>query len=285
MIQYLRQEADKAKEIHNKKYWIKIKHLEERYRIEKEEKRVPQGMENLSHLRVFSEELYEDIKTDKIEIPVIGDIELTPEEEYILRKNPKFAIPERLLEDTLREDMEKAYSLLRMELRDEEGENREETAIQDKKRTKIQTEEDEDREQAAKEEEAKTRQVFCPIEKTYDERNRRVTDLVECSRVTLPKPISIEREAQIEMRRTIHERIYQEYRREKCNEKGEQEQNLTREENEGMKRLLKRIEKENLVIMKTDKSGKMSVTRRDGYLKMGKDHTEGDKWEETRSER
>ena len=78
------------------------------------------------------------------------------------------------------------------------------------------------------EEEARTRQIFCPLVKRYDERNRRVTDLVECSRVTLPKPISVEREAQIEMRRMIHEKIYQEFRREKCDENGDQEPNLSK---------------------------------------------------------
>ena len=36
--------------------------------------------------------------------------------------------------------------------------------------------------------EAKTRQTFDPEARTYDDRKRRVTDLKECSRVTLPRP-------------------------------------------------------------------------------------------------
>ena len=39
----------------------------------------------------------------------------------LLRKSPKFAIPQRLLEDSLKEEMEKAYSLVRIELREEEA--------------------------------------------------------------------------------------------------------------------------------------------------------------------
>ena len=62
--------------------------------------------------------------------------------------------------------MEKAYSLMRMELKDEE-----ETG-------EIQMVEEEEKDQKMREEEAKTMQIFCPIEKRYDERNRRVTDLV-----------------------------------------------------------------------------------------------------------
>ena len=79
------------------------------------------------------------------------------------------------------------------------------------------------------------------------------------------------------MRRMIHEKIYQDNRREKCNEKGDQEPNLTEEEQRGLKRLQKRIEKEDLVVMKTDKSGKMSITRKEEYLEMGREHTVGDK--------
>ena len=42
-------------------------------------------------------------------------------------------------------------------------------------------------------------------------------------------------------------------------------------------KLQKRIEKEDLVVMKTDKSGKMSITRKEEYLEMRKEHTAGDK--------
>ena len=51
---------------------------------------------------------------------------------------------QRLLEDTLREDMEKAYSLMKMELRDEEE------VIQEEKRARIQPEEEEEKEQKMK---------------------------------------------------------------------------------------------------------------------------------------
>ena len=138
VIQYLRQESEKEKEIHNRKYWAKIHHLEERYRKEKEEKKIPPGMENLSHLAVFDEEAYMKIERNRIQVPIIGEIELTEEEKSIIRKNPKFAIPERLLEDTLRQDMKKAYSLMRMELRDGEE------LIQEEKRARIQLEEEEE---------------------------------------------------------------------------------------------------------------------------------------------
>ena len=53
---------------------------------------------------------------------------------------------------------------------------------------------------------AMTRQVFNLIENIFDEKERRVKDLAENSRVTLPKPLSIIREVQIGTRRNLHDK-------------------------------------------------------------------------------
>ena len=113
-----------------------------------------------------------------------------------------------------------------------------------RKKMRKENEEKEEKLRLDREEGARTRQVFDPVMKIYDERKRRVTDLVECNRVTLPKPLRITREAEIEMRREIHDRIYQEYRAEHCKENGEQESNLTEQEKKGLESLQRRIRKE-----------------------------------------
>ena len=106
---------------------------------------------------------------------------LSAEEESIRRRNPKFDIQQNLQEYSMREKMEKAYSLIRLELREEEEEEtKQSTGEQDENEMN-------ENKRMEKELEAKERQVFCPVEKRYDERKRRVTDLVEYSRVTLPK--------------------------------------------------------------------------------------------------
>ena len=94
--------------------------------------------------------------------------------------------------------------------------------------------------------------------------------------MTLPRPLTVIREAEIENRRSLHDKIYQEYRAEKCNDKGEQENNLTWEEKKGLKSLMQRVSKGEILVMKTDKSGNMSVTTRDKYLEMGKEHVGDD---------
>ena len=60
--------------------------------------------------------------------------------------------------------------------------------------------------------EAKTREIFDPIAKVYDDRKRRVTDLKECSRITLPKPLPPAQEAALEIRRNSQQKIYEKYR-------------------------------------------------------------------------
>ena len=270
VIQFLRQEAEETKRKQNEKFEEKIKHIERKYRETEEEKMLaPPSMKEMSSLSVFNKEQFEEIRTSEVHVPLIGEVYLSADEEKILKRNPKFAIPQNLYEDTMREEMEKAYSLIRMELRDEDEEEIEQSTGEKN--------ENNENKQKEKEQEARARQVFCPVEKRYDERKRRVTDLVECSRVTLPKPLSTVREAQIEVRREVHDRIFQEYRREHCNQQGEQETNLMPEEKRGLESLLKRIKKENLIIMKTDKSGKMSVTTEEKYREMGQVHIGEDK--------
>ena len=41
--------------------------------------------------------------------------------------------------------------------------------------------------------------------------------------------------------------------------------------------MMKRIKTEDLIIIKTDKSGKMSATDKETYVKMGMEHVKGDK--------
>ena len=91
------------------------------------------------------------------------------------------------------------------------------------------------------------------------------------------------REAQIENRREIHERVYQQYKAEVCNRRGEQESNLGEEERKGLKSLIKRTKDGEIIVMKTDKSGKFSVTNREKYIEMGQVHIGKDR-EVTREE-
>ena len=79
------------------------------------------------------------------------------------------------------------------------------------------------------------------------------------------------------MRRGIHAKIYKDYRREKCKKNGKQEQNLTEQQRQGLKSIKKRIQEEDIIILKTDKSGKLCVASVEEYIRMGKEHAGKDK--------
>ena len=118
------------------------------------------------------------------------------------------------------------------------------------------------------EEDARARFTFDPLNKVFDDRKRRVTYLQECSRVTLAKPLPTEHETLIEMRRGMHTRIYNQYRKEKCRNGVVQQSDLTDGQQEGLKTLKKRISEGEIVVLKTDKSGKLCVATRDAYREM-----------------
>ena len=51
---------------------------------------------------------------------------------------------------------------------------------------------------------------------------------------------------------------------------------LTEDEKEGLQSLLKRMKNRELIILKTDKSGKLCVVSSEEYRKMGEEHTRKD---------
>ena len=85
----------------------------------------------------------------------------------------------------------------------------------------------------------------------------------------MPRPLPERQEAYIEIRRGVHSKIYEEYRQEFCNKKGDQKPNLTEQEQRGLKKLQIR--------MKNDKSSKFAATNMEEYMRMGHPHTKNDK--------
>ena len=122
-----------------------------------------------------------------------------------------------------------------------------------------------------------SRQIFDPIEKTYDGRKLRVTDLEINTRVTLPKGLPEDQEAHIEIRRSKYMEISRKYISSNCSKKGEQRSNLSKDELKGLISLKKRIKEGNLIIMNTDKSNKFGLTDIETYRAMGRVHTSKDR--------
>ena len=70
--------------------------------------------------------------------------------------------------------------------------------------------------------------------------------------------------------------MFTKYRGENCNKWGEQKSNLTEEEEEGLQSLKQIIKNKEIVILKTDKTGKFCVMDRDKYKEVGEKQIEGE---------
>ena len=261
IVKKLRQDAARHKVILMKKHEEKLKHLRRKYRKNEEEKidKIPEALENLGleKISVFNSEKYEKKKAKKYEPEIIGEIDLHDNERLILMLPPKFSIEENLPRDGLLIDEEMAYAKTRMTI-NKEAEER----LSDDEGIGEEGEEDEEAEEEMLKLEAETRQIYNPKSRVFDDRKRKVTDLKECARITLPKAMDTRNEALVEMRRGTTEKVYKEYTEEVCNKKGEVKGNLTEDEKDGLRRLQKRIKEKQVVILKTDKSGKMCLVTR-----------------------
>ena len=70
----------------------------------------------------------------------------------------------------------------------------------------------------------------------FDDRKRRVTDLDQCNRVTIHKPLKVNEEVLLELRRELHNKIYIEHRAAFI-KIGEQISNMTEEKLRGLRSL------------------------------------------------
>ena len=266
IVKNLRLSTAKEKLKMKKKYEKKVEFLEKKYRREEEgeSEEVPKDLENYKDAKVFSRKTFEEIEKNEISVAILGDIEVSDQVRQLLKLHPKFSIMQRLDETDYETDLELAFAKLRYQLLQELGEK-----LSEEEENTLRQEANEEIEEKMEEEEAKTRSVFDAVEKRYDNRKKRVTDLKENSRVVLPKPLPPPEEAGIEMRREIYKKLFRSFLKKNCRK--------TEDEEKGLKELKKKLKEGELIIMLTDKSGKFALTDRETYLEMGKPHIEKDK--------
>ena len=261
LIKHLNEIVGEKKKELNLKYEKKIEHLRKKFEMRKDEEldEVPEELKDFSGLAVFDNEKFENLKTKEIEVVKYGDIELDKDEIAAMKLHPKMAMPRQLQEGYMNLAQDLCYTKIRWQVRkEEEQEDRNEKKVEEVEEEEVI--------------EARTRQVYDPQNREYDERRKRVTDMQECSRVFLPRPLKVTQEAQLEMRREMHSRVSKEYRKKFCDEKGKQENNLTKEEMRGIRKLEKRKQAGEIVIIMTDKSSKLCVMKRSDYLLLGEVH-------------
>ena len=263
VINHLNKLAKTTKEKLNEKYNNKIQHLKQKYRNENEEnedEEVPSDLTDFSDLTIFQKARYEEIETQKYDVKTIGDVVLSDDEKKVLQLHNKFSILETLKPSSMNVKIEASLAKLRMEK--EKDDLYKDFTVEERSKDE--------------ELEARNRMIFDPTEGIFDNRKRRVTDLRQCARVTLPKSLSPDEESKLEVRKRSQIETFEHYRKNNTNKNGEQRSNLSHDEKTGLRSLQKRIKNEEIIIMKTDKSGRFVVTTPEKYKELGKEHTEKD---------
>ena len=174
MIRILKNAARNIKKDLKKKFKKKVEHLKNKYRQSEEDliDEIPASMAGLEDLSIFNKPDFDKIEIQVPEVTVLGDVELTENERLVLGLHPKFSVMQKLPKDGLDLDSELSFAKLRIQLRKEQEER-----LEDEEDAVELTDEERDK---LDELDAQCRQIFDPVEKRYDDRKLRVTDLPEC---------------------------------------------------------------------------------------------------------
>ena len=121
--------------------------------------------------------------------------------------------------------------------------------------------------------EAESRKIFDYKSLTIDYSKKRATDLTENSEVKLPLPSDPSTESALHVLKNKIMRVFRDYKSNNCNSEGAQKCNLTPIEQKGYLSLKKRIKEGEILTLKTDKSGKMTIISMEEYLKLGLERT------------
>ena len=113
------------------------------------------------------------------------------------------------------------------------------------------------------------RQIFDPIMGVMDFGKKRVTDSRFNSKVHLAKEVEKDQETYIDLRRSRYLKTFNKH-------KVKTKSNLPEGVQKGLDSLKKRSKDGDLIIMQTDKSGKLAAVDPELYLKMGGIHTKND---------
>ena len=189
---------------------------------------------------------------------ILGEgVVLDDDEWEVIKQPPKKAIYERL-------------ELMRMNMDAAEGNTKQRWSRQKEKETADLSELEKKQEE---EMDIEGRQVYSKIENLMDYRRMRITDTGKHRRTYMAKELTVEEEAKLEVQRNMWMKVYREYMEENCDKDGI----LTEQQKRGLKKLSKRIKDGEIVVTKTDKSGRFFVSMMEDYREKGMVHVGRDR--------
>ena len=240
--------------------------------------KLPPELNRYKKAGIFQSDADEQFKPGQAIGPVVVGLEadlLDKDEVAIVVRGPKFCVRRILSEERFMIDCERSYFKLRIEMMDKDDDEIEEEA-----NTIIETDDErkerERIEKAIEEAEMLAKTVFDEDGMSLDYGRKRATDCKHNTYVKLPRPKSARVERDIEYRRLTWRKVYRDFRNQFADEDGIQESNLTEGEERGLKKLQKRVREGELIVVKTDKSGRFSLMSLKEYQRAGEVHTAKD---------
>ena len=208
---------------------------------------------------------------------IYGGITLEENQKNLLHKNPKYMIHRNINELEMEVEIEKEVAKARYELmrrneessseesEDEEGSNSPEMRRDTNKSTK------------SKQRKKRRRCPNIDANKVLQYSNLRATDFSTVPRLMEPEHGTIAQESVIERTKDRLLEVVKQYKREKCNKKGEiKNGNLQTVEKAALSQIKKDIKEKKMVVFTTDKSGRFTVDTPDNYKKAVIKHTQND---------
>ena len=195
------------------------------------------------------------------EIKVINDqgVQLSEAEESILRLHPKFSVYEGISVYKTKVNTEVAIDKLRWSKRSERERGGEPLT----------------EEQQWEEVQAKT--VYDETNNQVDFKKARVTDFQSCRRITVPEPEDEDTEVVFAAMKEEIVGMTKAVMAEICDDKGNiLKQNISTEEMKALANLQKRVNEGEILVVPTDKSGRLSVTTKEAYVEAMQPHVTND---------
>ena len=284
ILSRLRKDMIKLKNKLKKKFTAKLEHLAAERTKEIEEKKklvtIPDELIEFKECSIYNEIKRQRLSKENVEGVIVGNVSLDEDELSIIKLSPKFAVLSKLEDESIERDIEISIAKMKYEIkRQKELELFEEVDmdIMDNKKVRFDDTVEEETENEVNE--VRERQVFDPIGKIFDFSKRRATDCVENTKIHLPQMGDPKEESQLEMLQTLLWDEYLAFKKElekkvkggkkDATERNQEGDNLTKQQQAGLKKLKKRIKDGELLVIKTDKSGKLGVISREKYQEMG----------------
>ena len=232
----------------------KIKHLEGKYKPKR-----PEPPSEWEGILISEEKLRAKFEDPKIEAPNYANIQLSEGEKKAAALGPKFTTYETITKHKIDVAAEVLVTKLRWESRsreEREGEKWSEEWEWDQVKEKI---------------------VFDEPNGTMDYSKQRVTDLPTNRRTTIPPPGKVKEEIVYANMKSRIDTVRENYVKKKCDEKGNiKASNVDTKTKQGIKSLQDRAKKGELLVVPSDKSGKLCVNSVENYVAAMEPHIKND---------